>query len=682
MSTPPRVHLVKPYVITLLLSALTACGGGNGGGGSSDTGSSGGGSNSDPGSNGGGSGGGHQPGTAGGTGTSGGTGISDGTGTTPSGTGTTTTGPGTSSSSGTVTSGGTATPSESLPTDGTGASGGSTSGGTGSTPGTETPPVTGPSAPPSSSSSGGTPPPPAGSTGVITAAAPALKITGSVKQLHFSWPTAAGATYYKLFENVNGTTGFSPLGTDITGTSQDRDIAVHRQNWSTTRYLLDACNSSGCTASNEVLARDASTQAIGYLKPSNTAPGDYFSRTAFSADGNTLAVGAMGKDSQSGAVYVFTRQGSSWSQKALIKAPDAASGDYFGSALALSADGTTLAVGAYLEDSLSVGINGSRGSISENNSNRGAVYVFTRSTDAWTEQAYVKSSGTRSAEYFGKAVALSGNGNTLVVGAIGERTGGMDAGAGYVFTRSAGTWSQQTVLKPATALPGAHFGAAVTINSDGSTLAVGAPDEYNGSDVGGSVYVFVRGAGTWSQLPALKASNTAAFDAFGSAVALSGDGSRLAIGAHEEKSAATGVNGNQADRSASSAGAAYVFTHGASAWSQQAYLKASNTTTNDAFGSALAFSTDGNTLVVGATGESSAATGVGGNQADKTASNAGAAYVFISNNSAWSQQNYVKASKVSANDAFGSSVALSGDGNTLAVGAPGESSSAGAVYLY
>ena len=583
----------------------------------------------------------------------GGTGISDGTGTTPSGTGTNT-GPGTSSSSGTTTSGGTPTPGGSPSIDGTGTSGTSTSGGI----------------------------PPAGSTGVITAAAPVLKITGSVKQLHFSWPAVAGATYYKLFENVNGTTGFSPLGADITGTSQDRDIAVHRQNWSTTRYLLDACNSTGCTASNETLARDASTQAIGYLKPSDTAPGDNFARVAFSADGNTLAVGAVGKDSQSGTVYVFSRQGSSWSQTAIIKAPDAANGDAFGIALALNANGSTLAVGAYLEDSLSVGINGSRGSISENNSNRGAVYVFTRNANTWTEQAYVKSSSTRSAEYFGKAVALSGNGNTLVVGAIGERTGGMDAGAAYVFTRNAGAWSQQAVLKPATVLPGAHFGAAVTINNDGSTLAVGAPDEYNGNDVGGSVYVFALGAGTWSQLPALKASNTAAFDAFGSAIALSSDGSRLAVGALEEKSAATGVNGNQVDRSTNRAGAAYVFTHSTSAWSQQAYLKASNTAANDAFGIALTFSTDGNTLVVGASGESSAATGVGGNQVDRTASNAGAAYVFTSNNSTWSQQNYVKASKVSANDAFGSSVALSGDGNTLAVGAPGESSNAGAVYLY
>lgn len=642
MSTPRRSsRLIQPVVITLLLSALSACGGGDGGGGNGDTGN-GGGSSSDPAN----------------------------------------TGNGSGSSNGTGASGGTTTPGVSTPADGTGVSGSGTSSGTGSTS-SVTSPTSGTSTPPSSSSSsGGTTPPAAGSTSVITAAAPVLKITGSVKQLHFSWPAVAGATYYKLFENVNGTTGFSPLGADITGTSHDHNIAVHRQNWSTTRYVLDACNSTGCTASNEVLARDASSQAIGYLKPSDTAPGDYFARVAFSADGNTLAVGAAGKDGQSGSVYVFSRQGSSWAQIALIKAPDAASGDFFGSALALSADGSTLAVGAYLEDSLSVGINGSRGSISENNSNRGAVYVFTRSANTWTEQAYVKSSGTRSAEYFGKAVALSGNGNTLVVGAIGERTGGMDAGAAYVFTRSAGTWSQQSFLKPATALPGAHFGAAVTINNDGSTLAVGAPDEYNGSDVGGSVYVFALGAGTWSQLPALKASNTSALDAFGSAVALSGDGSRLAVGAREEKSAATGVNGNQADRSASSAGAAYVFTRSTSAWSQQAYLKASNTAANDAFGSALTFSADGNTLVVGATGESSAATSVSGNQADKTASNAGAAYVFTSNNSVWSQQNYVKASKVSANDAFGSSVAVSGDGNTLAVGAPAESSNAGAVFLY
>ena len=460
---------------------------------------------------------------------------------------------------------------------------------------------------------------------------------------------------------------------------------------------FDACNAAGCTASNSLSVGDSAPAATGYFKASDTQANDFFARSVgLSTDGNTLAIGASGKHDSAGAVYIFTRQGSSWSQTAYLQAADAARGDSFGESLALSGDGNTLAVGAYLEDSISTGINGSTGGIAENNSNRGAVYVFTRSGGGWTQQAYVKASSSHDNAYFGGAVALNSDGNTLAVGATGERTGGMDAGAVYVFTRAAGVWSQQGFVKPATPLGGAHFGASVTLNGDASTLAAGAPDEYNGSDSGGSVYVFALSTGAWSQQAAVKASNTSAFDAFGSALTLSADGTSLAVGARNEKSAATGIGGNQADRSAGGAGAAYVFTRSAGAWSQQAYLKASNTAQNAAFGSSLAFSSDGATLAVGASGEASAAMGVGGNQNDSTRSNAGAVYVFT-RSGAWSQQNYVKAPNTGANDFFGYKVALNGDGNTLAVGAFGEASTAtgiggnqadnaapnaGAAYLY
>ena len=124
----------------------------------------------------------------------------------------------------------------------------------------------------------------------------------------------------------------------------------------------------------------------------------------------------------------------------------------------------------------------------------------------------------------------------------------------------------------------------------------------------------------------LKASNTDAGDYFGYSVAISGD--TIVVGAIVEDSSATGVNGNQDDNSASDAGAAYVFQRSGSTWSQQAYLKASNTDASDYFGVSVAIS--GDTIVVGASGEGSSATGVNGNQDDNSASAAGAAYVFSS----------------------------------------------------
>ena len=130
------------------------------------------------------------------------------------------------------------------------------------------------------------------------------------------------------------------------------------------------------------------------------------------------------------------------------------------------------------------------------------------------------------------------------------------------------------------------------------------------------------------------------------------------IGAYTEDSAATGVNGNQADNSAFASGAAYVFVRSGSTWSQQAYLKASNTGPNDLFGASVAIS--GNTVVVGAFGEDSAATGVNGDQTSNSATDSGAAYVFVRSGSTWTQQAYLKASNTGASDFFGISTAISG----------------------
>jgi hypothetical protein len=167
----------------------------------------------------------------------------------------------------------------------------------------------------------------------------------------------------------------------------------------------------------------------------------------------------------------------------------------------------------------------------------------------------------------------------------------------------------------------------------------------------------------------------------------------LAVGAPGESSLATGIDGNQADNSADSAGAVYLFTRSSAGWVQQAYVKASNTESYDFFGRSVALSADGAMLTVGAIGESS----IGGNQRDNSADSAGAVYLFSHSNIGWSQQAYVKPSNPGDSDIFGQSVALSADGATLTVGAIGESSfatgigdnqtdnsvpGAGAVYLF
>jgi hypothetical protein len=171
----------------------------------------------------------------------------------------------------------------------------------------------------------------------------------------------------------------------------------------------------------------------------------------------------------------------------------------------------------------------------------------------------------------------------------------------------------------------------------------------------------------------LKASNADAEDWFGWSVAVSGD--TVVVGAPSDASNATGVNGNEADNSVKDAGAAYVFVRNGTRWTQQAYLKASNTGAEDLFGWSVAVS--GDTVVVGAHREGSNATGVQGNQADNSAPSSGAAYVFMRSGATWTAQGYVKASNTGANDLFGGAVSVSGD--TLVVGAKQEDSNATGV---
>jgi hypothetical protein len=414
----------------------------------------------------------------------------------------------------------------------------------------------------------------------------------------------------------------------------------------------DAAENSGAVY---VFRRSGSSwQQEAYLKASNTGAGDQFGFSV-ALSGDTLAVGAFGDDSaaqgvggdqtdnsaiESGAVYVFRRSGATWQQEAYLKGSNTAGGDYFGISVALSDD--TLAVGAFAEDSAAQGVGGDQGSEAAQDS--GAVYVFRRSGSTWQQEAYLKASNTGAGDELGSSVALSGD--TLAVGAIREDSAAQGingnqsdnsasfSGAVYVFRRSGTTWQQEAYVKASNTGAGDFFGQGMALSGD--TLAIGAYGEDSAAQgvdgnqtddsalESGAVYVFRRSGSTWQQEVYLKASNAGAGDQFGASVALSGD--TLAVGAQTEASAAQNVGGDQVDDSASSSGAAYVFRRTGTTWQQAAYVKASNTEEQDSFGTSVALS--GDTLAVGATGEDSAARGVGGDQADNSILASGAVYVF------------------------------------------------------
>lgn len=568
-------------------------------------------------------------------------------------------------------------------------------------------------------------------------ASPVLSLTKqAVKVFRFEWTDVADESEYRLLENATGSSGYSVVAT-VPANSSQFDLEVFLPERANASYILQACNGGGCSDSSAVFVSGSLSEAIGYVKASNSVAGLMFGAeggVALSSDGNTMVVTAYLEDSGatgingnqldnsafiSGAVYVFVQDGTgTWAQQAYIKASNTDAEDYFGFGVALSGDGNTLAVGAYGEDSAAVGINGDQTDNSRNES--GAVYVFVRSAAGeWSQQSYIKASNTDAGDWFGGSVALSEDGNTLAVGASGEDSAATgingdqldnsdsNSGAVYIFDRdNTGVWAQQAFVKGSNSNGGDWF-SIVSLSNDGNTLAVGA---YGERSLAGAVYVLVRdGTANWSEQAYVRASNTDAEDFFGFDVALSGDGSTLAVGALGEGSAATGIDGNQFDNSAWRSGAAYVFVgNGMGTWSQQAYIKSSNSEASpslngggDEFGISLDLSDDGNTLAVGAQWEQSDAIGINGDQFNNLAGStgAGAAYTFSRSMGVWSQQAYVKASntKTFLQTFFGASIALSGDGATMAVASPKEYSNAtgidgdqtdrsamdsGAVYLY
>ena len=560
-------------------------------------------------------------------------------------------------------------------------------------------------------------------TAPATAATLSMSFT-STKTFRFAWTGVSDATSYKLKEAVTTDSGYvlinevSSNGFDhLDGTGTNRfDHVVPLYGRLNAKYILQSCNSIGCTDSPEVFTSTKVAEmasSIGKFDGSSGyRVGNYFGASvSLSHDGYTMAVGAQSNNSSatgingnqnttgantSGAVYIYTRSGTSWSQQAFIKASNTGIGDFFGRSVSLSDDGNTLAVGAPQEDSNATGINGDQTDNSV--SFAGAVYAFTRSGSTWSQQAYIKASNTARADHFGNAVSLSGDGNTLAVGAFYEDSNvtgingiqsdisGNNQGAVYAFLRTGTNWLQQAYIKASDAGTHTHenFGYSVSLSVDGNTLAVSNPMF--------KLYVFIRSGSSWSQQAYVKPSNwtntSGLLDVVGNSVSLSADGNTLAIGRKSDPSNATGINGDQTDSSAGGSGAVYIYTRSGTIWSQQAYIKASNVATSDQFGYSVSLSADGNGLAVGAIGEDSNTTGINSDQTNNSASSSGAAYVFTRSGTSWSQQAYVKASDTGAGDSFGQSVSLSGDGSTLAVGAwlnnstYSNSDRVGAAYIY
>ena len=262
------------------------------------------------------------------------------------------------------------------------------------------------------------------------------------------------------------------------------------------------------------------------ITASDAAADDYFGwSVSISSDGNTVIVGAYKEDNtatDAGSAYIFTRSGSSWSQQQKIIASDAAYSSGFGYSVAISGDGNTAIAGAYIDDPGGVG-------------NAGSAYIFTRSGSTWTQQQKITASDGANSDLFGSSVSISSDGNTAIVGAWRDTVTYTQQGSAYIFTYSGGSWSEQQKITASDAADYDNFGESVAISGDGNTAIVGVRYEDPGNvSAAGSAYIFTRSGSTWSEQQKITASDGAQNDRFGNAVAISSDGNTAIVGAYYE----------------------------------------------------------------------------------------------------------------------------------------------------
>jgi hypothetical protein len=371
---------------------------------------------------------------------------------------------------------------------------------------------------------------------------------------------------------------------------------------------------------------------------------EFGTSVALSAEGTTALVGGR-LDGSGGAVWVYTGSGSTWGEQQKIVPTDATgNGGSFGASVALSEAGGVALIGSPGDGTRQIG----------------AAWVYARLGSTWTEQSKVMPTDEKPSRFefgsgFGDGVALSAEATTAVIGGFYDDNA---TGAAWAFASSGGKWSEQQKIVPTDRTLASRFGYGVALSSDGDTALVGGP--YDGTSTG-AVWVFVFSHGGWAEqqkiVPSDEVSGTSRF---GASVALSADGNTALIGGPEEFKDGQGT--------------AWVYTRSGSTWSMQQEIVPTDETgyfNQSEFGSSVALSADGTTALIGGPDDGAAT---------------GAAWVYTRSGTRWSeQQKLVPTDETyinSPHSRFGGSVALSADGSAALIGGPDDSLDNGAAWVY
>ena len=368
---------------------------------------------------------------------------------------------------------------------------------------------------------------------------------------------------------------------------------------------------------------------------------------AVSADGLTIVAAApydRDKGSQSGSVYIFTKQANrSYLQTQKLLALDGVANDAFGYSVSVSADGSTIAVGASGDD--------------DKGRDSGSVYIYKKQINGtYLQTQKLLTSDGKNYECFGNSVSVSADGSTIAVGAFLDGSIRSKAGSVYIFTKQAnGDYLQAQKLVASDGFNEDEFGKSVSVSGDGSIVVIGAHEDDDRSPQSGSAYIFTKQAnGSYVQTQKLLAADRSSSYYFGNSVSVSGDGLTIVVGAR-------GAEGYR--------GSAYIFTKQTNgSYLETHKLVALDRAFNDEFGKSVAISLDGSTIVVGAYYD------------DDKGKDSGSAYIFTKqDDGSYLQTHKLVATDGVAGDYFGFSVAISN--TSVAVGAYNHLTK-GAVYVY
>ena len=429
--------------------------------------------------------------------------------------------------------------------------------------------------------------------------------------------------------------GVSAIAISNTGTSL---VAMVMPGSATGTVVVTTAGGTATSASNFTVTATnypSVQQGSKLVGTGNTGAALQGQSVSVSADGNTAIVGGNGDNTNQGAVWVYTRSGSTWTQQGSKLVGTGGSSDAGqGVSVSISADGNTALFGG-----------------PNDNSGNGAAWVFTRSGSTWTQQgSKLVGTGNSGAAAQGQSVSLSADGNTAILGGYADNS---NQGATWVFTRSGSTWTQQGSKLTGTGNSGAaRQGISVSISGDGNTAISGGWDDNGGV---GAAWIFTRSGNTWTQQGSkLVGTGSSGTPVQGNSVCINADGNTAMISGY-------GDNSLQ--------GAAWIFTRSAGTWTQQGSKLVGTGNSGAAFQAfSLALSADGNTAMEG---------GI----ADNT--NQGAVWVFTRSGSTWTQQGTKLVGTGNSGAAQqGISLAMSADGNTAIFGGNPDNSNQGAAWVY